>query len=199
MRDCRQSRRRNGAALPPPATAGPHPALRATFSHPGEGREWRGSRQTYPRPSSPALSCPRPSPKRGGRPEVCWRLGEGRRLRAGVTPCSREASGTALGTLRSLCEELAGNGRPLTIAMATTRRPAEGHWRRSPPILNRLGPISAARSPKSPEAERHGACDGWLNPAAPQPGSTVADSPRASRRSASPVQPPLPPRIRAGG
>lgn len=105
----------------------------------------------------------------------------------GLRPAPGRLRGTALGTLRSLCEELAGNGRPLMMGMATTRRSRKGNWRRNPPILNRLCPISAARSQKSPEAERHGACDGWLNPAAPQPGSTVADIPRASRRSASPV------------
>ena len=37
-----------------------------------------------------------------------------------------------------------------------------------------IGPISAARSQKSPEAERHGACGRWLNPSAPHPGSTDA-------------------------
>ena len=47
-----------------------------------------------------------PSP-RGGRPEACRLAGWVRRLRARVAPRSREASGTDLGTLRSLREELA--------------------------------------------------------------------------------------------
>jgi hypothetical protein len=36
-------------------------------------------------------------------------------------------------------------------------------------------PGSAAQIRNRRQAERHGACGGWLNPFAPQPGSTVAD------------------------
>ena len=59
----------------------------------------------------PALRTSRTMPRipspRGGRPEACRLAGWVRRLRARVAPRSREASGTDLGTLRSLREELA--------------------------------------------------------------------------------------------
>jgi hypothetical protein len=55
-----------------------------------------------------------PSP-RGGQPEACRLAGWVRRLRARVAPRSREASGTDLGVLRPLREELA--------------RCAGSHWR----------------------------------------------------------------------
>ena len=84
----------------------------------------------------------------------------------GVTIHSREASGTALGILRSLREELAGNGRRLQPAPRPddAERPASepsdagqrigGDPRRTASEGSRhrpaLGPISAARSEKTP-------------------------------------------------
>jgi hypothetical protein len=62
-----------------------------------------------------------PSP-RGGRPEACRLAGWVRRLRARVAPRSREASGTDLGTLRSLREELA---RPRRLTPARQKRGPE--------------------------------------------------------------------------
>ena len=104
---------------------------------------------------APILTPPRP---RGAAIRRYAVGGAGAAPAGGVTTHSREASGhrrkpppaaasfnskvmqTAQaclhGTLRSLCEELAGNGRPLTMGMATTRRSRKGHWRRNPPILN---------------------------------------------------------------
>ena len=152
-----------------------------------------------PPPQPPAYS-PRPSPKRGGRPEVCQRLGGGRRLRAGVTPRSREASGTALGVIRPLREELARVPRRPAPWRNGTRRGEEPTWRRGSHGIAAARPGRAARSPKSPKAERHGACGRWLNPSAPLPGSTEADCRSgASRRSASPVLSPPPRRNRPGG
>ncbi|VVT60506.1 hypothetical protein BOSE62_110206 [Bosea sp. 62] len=86
-----------------------------------------------------------PSP-RGGRPEACRLAGWARCLRARVAPRSREASGTDLGVLRPLREELA---RP--------RRLTPARQKRGPELSNRR------------LAERHGACGWWLNPSAPRP------------------------------
>ena len=69
---------------------------------------------------------------------------------------------------------------------ATTRLTPLGELASEPAHPEQPVPISAARSPKSPKAERHGACDGRFA-GAPLPGSPVADPLRASRRSASPV------------
>ncbi len=62
---------------------------------------------TYPRPCNPPLSSAHLTP-RGGHPEACCMAGRGRRLRPGLHPGPGRLRGTALGILRSLCEELAG-------------------------------------------------------------------------------------------
>lgn len=148
------------------------PALRAIVSHPGEKEKGLAALspslfqpQTYPRPSSPALSCPRPSPKRGGRPEVCWRLGEGRRLRAGVTPRSRETSGHRPGDTTVPARGASLGEAARRLLPAEERRPDEGNWLVTPSTTvqaaQRKRGLKSARTPK---AERHGACEGWLNP-----------------------------------
>ena len=64
-------------------------------------------RKTYPRSFRRAYDRRTSSP-RGSHPEVCRWWGRGRRLRVGLRPTPGRLRGTALGTLRSLCEELAG-------------------------------------------------------------------------------------------
>ncbi len=62
---------------------------------------------TYPRAHTPPLSSPHLVPE--GQPSGGMPLaGRGRRLRVGLRPTPGRLRGTALGTLRSLCEELAG-------------------------------------------------------------------------------------------
>ncbi len=123
-----ESPQRNGRAL-----AGTDPL--ATFACYAVGR--RRGRSHFPLPTRiahkliPALPPSRimpciPSP-RGGRPEACRLAGWVRRLRARVAPRSREASGTDLGTLRSLREELA---RPRRL-----HKPAR--QKRGPELSNR--------------------------------------------------------------
>ena len=63
--------------------------------------------EIYPRPHTPCLSSPHLVPE--GQPSGGMPLaGRGRRLRVGLRPTPGRLRGTALGTLRSLCEELAG-------------------------------------------------------------------------------------------
>jgi hypothetical protein len=137
---------------------------------------------------SPITHTGRPS---GGMPEA------GRRLRAGVTPRSREASGTAesrrlrrrLPTLRSQTAQacLRGALRPLCEELARLRRPQSRRDR------------SAARSFQIAEAGSQ-ACAGCVDLPARATGRADGDHPRrflslseadatqrASRRSASPV------------
>jgi hypothetical protein len=142
--------------------------------------------KTYPRSLNLAYA-PGTSSPRGSHPEVCRWRGWGRRLRVGVTPRSREASGHRPGDTtvpvrgaRWKAGRETSRDRGCDEALSRTGVQASGTGTGLP----------YKRGPKSEiaEAERHGACGQWLNLPAPRPGSTVAalDTASASRRSAAP-------------
>ena len=147
--------------------------------------------QTNPRlphrPYPPTTSSPR-----GSHPEVCRWWGWGRRPRPVSQAGLGRLRGTALGVIRPLREELAGrqgdaqgfrepgddeavSGRRGT---GPSRNPAPAAESATGRTKQRMRRQPYKRGPETEErrrAERHGACDGWLNPAAPFPGSTEAD------------------------
>lgn len=167
MRDCAFRRRHNGALAFQSSVAVPHP-------YPSPIRE-RGSasrllQKTYPRPPNLPYYPLHLIPE--GRPSGGMSYGGvGAAPAAGFAPRTREVSGTDLGTLRSLREELARWQRDQALAdiqAATTRRGLlAARIEANAPRTRKRGPGSL----KSPMAERHGACGGgsilraasWLN------------------------------------
>lgn len=123
---------------------------------------------------------------------MCRWWGWGRRLRPVSQAGLGRLRGTALGVIRPLREELAGrqgdaqgfrepgddeavSGRRGT---GPSRNPAPAAESATGRTKQRMRRQPYKRGPETEErrrAERHGACDGWLNPVAPRPGSTDAD------------------------
>jgi hypothetical protein len=95
------------------------------------------SGKTYPRPFGACVNSPRPSPIRGGRPEVCQRLGEGRRLRAGVTPRSREVLGHRPGGNTAPVRGARWKAGPARVLRERTRLSPQENWPPGPHRPNR--------------------------------------------------------------
>ena len=110
----------------------------------------------YPRSSKPPHNPPTSSP-RGSHPEVCRWWGWGRRLRPVSQAGLGRLRGTALGTLGSLCEELAGQVAGITPSSHAGRRdnPMRGTGARG--LAAKAGLRPDKRGPETKNADKRSA------------------------------------------